>query len=407
MQLTNGAYYWLAIWSDNANAKVYYSGSNGVLRWGAYNYGPWPDPIIVTGGSSLNYCIYATGSTALTLASIAVTPPSPTISRTGSQQFIATGTYSDGSSQNITSQVTWASSSTGVATVNTNGLATAASAGTTTISATLAGKISSTTLTVQTIPPVSITTTSLSNGTVNVVYSATLTASGGASPFKWSLASGSLPPGLTLNPSGAITGAPSTAGTFNFSVQVSDAGTPVQTANKSLSITIAPAPTMVTIWPGTAMPGLVDVGPDSSVELGVKFRSDVAGTITGIRYYKAGANGGTHTGNLWTTSGTRLATATFAGETASGWQQVNFATPVAVKSNTIYVASYHAGNGHYSADVNYFLAAGVDNAPLHALANNVSGGNGVYRYGSASVFPNQTWNTANYWVDVVFKPAAP
>ena len=407
LALTSGSYYWLAIWSDDANARVYYSGNNGVLRWGAYSYGTWPNPIITTGGSSLNYCIYATGIATSTLASIAVTPANPTISSPGSQQFMATGTYSDGSTQNITNQVTWASSSTAVATVNASGLVTAVSPGTTTISATLAGKIGSSTLTVQAIRPVTITTTSLSNGTVSVVYSATLTASGGTTPYTWAQASGTLPPGLMLNPSsGAITGTPSTTGTFNFTVQVSDDGNPMQTASKSLSITIASVPTSVSIWPSTAMPGLVDGGPDSSVELGVKFRSDVAGTITGIRFYKAIANGGTHTGSLWTTSGTRLATATFTGETASGWQQVNFATPVALTPNTVYVASYHASNGHYSADVNYFSSRGVDNPPLHALANNVSGGNGVYRYGRTTGFPNQTWKAANYWVDVVFTPAA-
>ena len=152
---------------------------------------------------------------------------------------------------------------------------------------------------------------------------------------------------------------------------------------------------------------MVDGGPDSAVELGVKFRSDVAGTITGIRFYKATANTGTHVGNLWTSTGTLLATATFTNETASGWQQVLFATPVAIASNTVYVASYHANNGHYSADVNYFSAKGVDNPPLHALTNGVSGGNGVYAYGTSSAFPNQTWNAANYWVDVVFQAGSP
>jgi hypothetical protein len=58
--LTKGSYYWLAIWSSDANAQVYYSGNNGTLRWGLYNYGTWPDPISTTGGASLNYCIYAT-----------------------------------------------------------------------------------------------------------------------------------------------------------------------------------------------------------------------------------------------------------------------------------------------------------------------------------------------------------
>ncbi len=101
------------------------------------------------------------------------------------------------------------------------------------------------------------------------------------------------------------------------------------------------------------------------------------------------------------------ASATFTGETSSGWQQVSFATPVPIAANTVYVASYHTSVGHYSQDLNYFATTGVDNPPLHALANGVSGGNGVYRYGGGSAFPNRTANAPNYWVDIVFKPAGP
>ena len=187
---------------------------------------------------------------------------------------------------------------------------------------------------------------------------------------------------------------------------MTDSGTPAQTATKALSITIAAPATEYTIWPSTTVPGVVDSGPDSAVELGVKFRSDMAGTITGIRFYKASTNTGTHVGNLWSSTGTRLATATFTNETASGWQQVNFSTPVAITANTVYVASYHTNVGHYSDNLNYFTSQGVDNPPLHALANGVSGVNGVYRYGSSSAFPNLGWNSSNYWVDVAFRPAA-
>ena len=63
--LTNGGYYWLAIWSDDPAARVYYSSaSGGTLRWGQYNYGPWPDPISTSGGSDYQYCIYAYGTPA-------------------------------------------------------------------------------------------------------------------------------------------------------------------------------------------------------------------------------------------------------------------------------------------------------------------------------------------------------
>jgi hypothetical protein len=58
--------------------------------------------------------------------------------------------------------------------------------------------------------------------------------------------------------------------------------------------------------------------------------------------------------------------------------------------------------GHFSDDLNYFVASGVDNAPLHALANGSGGANGVYAFGSTSVFPANGYNSSNFWVDVVF-----
>jgi hypothetical protein len=148
----------------------------------------------------------------------------------------------------------------------------------------------------------------------------------------------------------------------------------------------------------------VDSGPDNAVELGVKFQSEVNGYVTGIRFYKASTNTGTHVANLWTSYGTLLATATFTGETASGWQQVLFSTPVAITANTAYVASYHTTVGHYSDNLSYFSGKGVDSPPLHALADGVSGYNGAFAYGSTSSFPSQGWNSSNYWVDVVFQP---
>jgi Domain of unknown function (DUF4082) len=90
-------------------------------------------------------------------------------------------------------------------------------------------------------------------------------------------------------------------------------------------------------WPSATIPANASVADPNAVELGVKFRIDVAGFITGVRFYKGSANIGTHVGNLWTSAGQLLASATFVNETASGWQQVNFATPVAIAANTIYV----------------------------------------------------------------------
>ena len=54
-----------------------------------------------------------------------------------------------------------------------------------------------------------------------------------------------------------------------------------------------------------------------------------------LRFYKSAANIGSHVGNLWSTAGTLLATVTFSGETASGWQQANFRTPVLISPSLL------------------------------------------------------------------------
>jgi hypothetical protein len=157
-----------------------------------------------------------------------------------------------------------------------------------------------------------------------------------------------------------------------------------------------------TLWNDTTTPAAASVNDTNAVQLGVKFTSDVAGRVLGVRFFKGVQNTGTHTATLWTVGGTSLATTTFANETASGWQTALFATPVAITANTTYVVSYHAPNGYYAADANYFANA-YDNAPLHAPSSATASGNGIYRYGAASVFPDQTFNANNYWVDVIFE----
>ena len=135
-----------------------------------------------------------------------------------------------------------------------------------------------------------------------------------------------------------------------------------------------------TIWPTSATPTNDAVTDNSPIEVGVKFRTEVSGYILGLRFYKGAANTGTHVGHLWTQAGVQLAEATFAGESASGWQQVTLAAPIAVQANTTYVASYYSPSGYFALNANYFATAGVDNPPLHALASGVDGANGVFQY---------------------------
>jgi large repetitive protein len=177
----------------------------------------------------------------------------------------------------------------------------------------------------------------------------------------------------------------------------------------TITVVEPPPPTCpCSLWASGVTPGNPIENDGAPVELGLKFRSDNNGLITGVRFYKGGAaNGGTHVGHLWTSTGTLLGAAIFTGETASGWQQALFPTPIAITANTTYVVSYFAPQGNYAGDTNYFISTGVDNAPLHALSNAQAGGNGVYRYGSQGGFPTDTYESSNYWVDVVFVDSGP
>jgi hypothetical protein len=153
-------------------------------------------------------------------------------------------------------------------------------------------------------------------------------------------------------------------------------------------------------WTNSTTPSTTEVSNDTaSVTLGLKFYSEVSGSVNGVRFYKGPDNTGAHVGTLWSSTGTKLAEVTFSGETVSGWQQANFSSPVNIAANATYVISYLAPKGYYACDQNYSWAS-LSAAPLH-----VSGtAPGVFAYGSASTFPTGAWNGSNYWIDLVFTP---
>lgn len=193
---------------------------------------------------------------------------------------------------------------------------------------------------------------------------------------------------------------PTATGTPQIKVRAVDDSSNIGSA-ATVPITVGPQQCPCTIWPATAVPSVLNSGDGGAVELGVKIRTTAPGSVTGIRFYKAPFNIGTHTGSLWTASGQRLATGTFTNETASGWQQLNFATPVPVKANTTYVASYFAPGGGYSYDADYFTGSAAGLAPLTGLKSGTDGANGVYHYGSSGGFPTTESSGSNYWVDAV------
>ncbi len=163
--------------------------------------------------------------------------------------------------------------------------------------------------------------------------------------------------------------------------------------------------------PGTATIFAPGVGPTSAdaaqpdgagVELGIRFTAAVAGVVTGVRFYKGPGNDGTHYVHLWTSAGLQLAQARSSAESDEGWQSVTFDHPVRLSPDSSYIASYYAPLGHYAATARGF-ARTLGRGPLQAQST----GNGLYAYTTQAggTFPTQSLND-NYWVDVLFTPAA-
>ncbi len=197
---------------------------------------------------------------------------------------------------------------------------------------------------------------------------------------------------------------PATAGSATLRARAVDDSGNLGTASGAVTVTIFVKTCPCSLWSDSTVPAQPAVNDPVAVELGVKFTTDVAGVITGIRFYKGPGNTGTHTGRLWTSTGTLLGSVTFSGETATGWQSASFASPIAVSANTTYIASYHTPAGNYAFNADYFGSSpgSVVSPPLRAPASSVSGGNGVYQYGPPGSFPTDTYGSTNYWVDVVF-----
>jgi hypothetical protein len=157
------------------------------------------------------------------------------------------------------------------------------------------------------------------------------------------------------------------------------------------------------LWPD--VPSGTSLVTEGAITVGTKFRAAKDGSITAVRWYNGGTATGTHTGTLWSSSGQKLAETVFSNETASGWQQANLSTPVAITANTLYIVSMHTTDGAHWRNLNYFTTSRT-NGDLTAPASAEVGGNGVFSFGSAPAFPTSSWSDASYWVDVVFSGAA-
>ena len=264
-----------------------------------------------------------------------------------------------------------------------------------------------------TTPPTSIITWPV-NGTVlpsgtRVTIAGTATDAGGGvvGGVEISYDNGTTWHPATGRGSWSYTWTPNVIGSFTLRSRATDDSANIEVPNAGSSVvTVNPPDCPCTDWNSSTTPSQIDGADVHAGEYGVRFRADYDGYITGVRFYKAATNTGTHIGHLWSNSGTLLGTATFTNETSSGWQQVTFGSPVAITANTTYVASYFAPSGHYSDTAGYFATTGADAPPLHFLANGIDGPNGIYSYSASPTFPTSTFNATNYWVDVTYIPAA-
>jgi hypothetical protein len=169
--------------------------------------------------------------------SVTISPTSATVSAGGTQQFSATVSGSG----NVA--VHW---KTTAGSISTNGLLSVPATGVTSLTVT-AMSIADPTKTASSAVTVTsggggngnptITTTSVPDATSGDPYSTTLSATGGTTPYTWSISSGSLPSGLTMSSStGAITGTTSKTGTFSFTAKVTDSTSKTGTAPLSLNV---------------------------------------------------------------------------------------------------------------------------------------------------------------------------
>jgi hypothetical protein len=170
-------------------------------------------------------------------------------------------------------------------------------------------------------------------------------------------------------------------------------------ASASWSFTTANCPcSLMTLLSPTAVhlsttDGRTGTGP-FSYELGTKVQVSSPTRLTAIRFYKDSQETGSHTGKVWSSSGSLLAQTTFSGESASGWQSQALSTPLTLQPAQRYVVSVNV-NAHF-VETPAGLASQLSNPPLQSIV----GSNGVYG-SSAGTFPSSTYNNTNYFVDPV------
>ena len=159
------------------------------------------------------------------------------------------------------------------------------------------------------------------------------------------------------------------------------------------------------LWGDTAVPAVAAQTTPAPSSWASSSSSTSPATITGIRFYKGAGNTGHARRPPLDAARARCSPRRPSpARRRPGWQQVDFATPVAITANTTYVVSYYAPAGGYAVNGGYFDDDRRRQRPAARAVQHGVGRNGVYVYGGSG-FPTNTFNATNYWVDVVFDVA--
>ncbi|MHB1700421.1 MAG: beta strand repeat-containing protein [Acidobacteriaceae bacterium] len=256
--------------------------------------------------------------------SVAITPSAQQALDQGQSIAFTAAVANDSSNAGVTWTVSGGGtlSNSTTTSVTYNAPATVSTATTATLTATSVKATASTaTVSITVNPAPAVTTTALAAGVVGAAYSAQLAGSGGTGALTWTLGNGSLPPGLALSTSGAISGTPTTAGSSSFTVKVTDsAGTPLS-ATQSLSIAVSPAPLVLT--------------PPSSLT------DAIQGTAyTSASFTASGGTGAINWSAVGLPAGLRLSATTGASIAITG-------TPAAAGTSSIVVTATDSGTGAF------------------------------------------------------------
>jgi uncharacterized protein YjdB len=296
------------------------------------------------------------------LTAISISPAGASIPVHTTQQFTATGSYSDGSSRDLTGLVTWGSSSAAAATIDVNGLLTGVAAGSTTISATLGSVTKSTTITVTvpTIASISVTPVGLTLGIgINQQYTATATYSDGStqdlvSGVTWSSSSTSV---ATINTSGLATTIAAGTTTITATVgSLSDTSTLTIVPAHLTSIDVSPATPSIAVGTTQQFTAVGNFDDGSTQLLPSVTWSSSPITISTIDASGLATAVGTGTTTISATSGSVTGTATL---TVSAATLVSLAVTPTNSSMAIGTSKQFTATGTFSDTSTQDLTASV------------------------------------------------